>query len=316
MCPPAPAPPLRPADRPPDVLCAGSVLWDVIGRVPGRARRGADLPGAVRQAPGGVALNIAVALAAEGLAPAILGAVGRDAEGAALVAACAQLGLATRWLERPAAGATDRYMAIEDGRGLVAAVADTRLVEAAGARVLAALEDGRLGAPGRPWTGPVVLDANLPAPVLAAAAASAALAAADLRLASASPAKAARLAPFAGHPRATLYLNLAEAAALTGAAPPDAPAAVRALRAMGFARAVVTDGPRTAAAGHPRGIETGRPPRVPVRRVTGAGDAFLAAHLAAERAGAEPGAALARALARAAAHVAGVPAGRAGADAV
>jgi sugar/nucleoside kinase (ribokinase family) len=308
------AAPASAAARLPDVLCAGSVLWDVIGRVEGRAPRGADLPGRVRRTPGGVALNIAVALAAEGMAPALLGAVGRDAEGEALVAACAALGLATAWLERPARGATDRYVGVEDARGLVVAVADTRLLEGAGAAVLAPLADGRLGAPGRPWGGALVLDGNLPADVLAAAAAAPWLAGCDLRLASASPAKAARLAPFAGHGGATVYLNLAEAAALSGGAPADAADAVRALKAAGFARAVVTDGPRPAAAGHPGGIARARPPRVPVRRVTGAGDAFLAAHLAAERAGASPAEALGRAIARAARHVSSAAAPGSGED--
>ncbi len=298
-------------DAIPDALCAGSVLWDVIGRAPGQLARGDDLPGRVRRAPGGVALNIAAALAGEGLTPALLGAVGQDAAGDALVAACAALGLATGWLERPARGATDRYVGIEDDAGLVAAVADTRLLDAAGATVLAALADGRLGGPAAPWSGPLVLDGNLPAGVLAAAAAAPWLALADLRLASASPAKAARLAPFAGHPRATVYLNLAEAAALAQGSPADASAAVRALLRMGFARAVVTDGPRAAAAGYPDGQIAATPPRVAVCRVTGAGDAFLAAHLAAERSGAAPDVALARALDRAARHVAtpGLPPG-------
>ncbi|HRO14755.1 MAG TPA: kinase, partial [Paracoccus sp. (in: a-proteobacteria)] len=47
------------------------------------------------------------------------------------------------------------------------------------------------------------------------------------------------------------------------------------------------------------------PPAVPIARVTGAGDCFLAAHLAAERGGAGREQALAAAVSAAAAHVAG-----------
>ena len=90
---PAPvAPP--PADLP-DILCIGSVLWDVIGRAAMPMHLGADVPGRITRLPGGVAMNIAMALVRFGLRPAVLTAIGRDADGAALVAACARLGIDT-----------------------------------------------------------------------------------------------------------------------------------------------------------------------------------------------------------------------------
>ncbi|MBL9058284.1 MAG: kinase, partial [Rhodobacteraceae bacterium] len=77
----------------PDILCIGSVLWDIIGRSPSSMRLGADVPGRITRLPGGVAMNIAMTLARFGLTPAILTAIGRDAEGDELIAACARLGL-------------------------------------------------------------------------------------------------------------------------------------------------------------------------------------------------------------------------------
>ena len=56
-------------------------------------------------------------------------------------------------------------------------------------------------------------------------------------------------------------------------------------------------------------IICGRPPKVTVTRVTGAGDTFMAAHIAAELAGTDRAAALERALAAAAAYVSGETAG-------
>ncbi|WP_134726791.1 PfkB family carbohydrate kinase [Paracoccus luteus] len=292
----------------PQILCIGAVLWDVIGRSPGPMSAGDDVPGRIRHLPGGVALNVALALARRGWRAAVLGAVGRDAEGDALAAAIAARGVATGWLTR-GAGPTDVYMAVEDSRGLVAAIADAHSLEHAGAAVWSALSDGRLGAPDRPWSGPVVLDGNLTRDQLAAAAADPALAAADLRVVPASPGKADRLLPLLGRPRATLYLNRAEAETLAGRPCPDAAAAAAAVAARGAGRVLVTDGPRPAAcavAGGP--VLTAAPPRVTVARVTGAGDCFLAAHLVAEHGGADRQAALDAAVAAAAAHVAGADA--------
>jgi sugar/nucleoside kinase (ribokinase family) len=290
----------------PDILCLGAALWDVIGRSPAALPRGADVPGRIATVPGGVALNIAVALAGLGLRPALLGAVGDDPEGAALVAAMAARGVGAGWLTVMPGLATDRYMAIEDAGGLVAAIADAQTLEAAGAAILGPLADGRLGSAADPWAGPVVIDGNLPDAVLAGIAASPLFAAATLHVAPASPGKGARVAPLAAHPRATLYVNRAEAEGIAGRPFADAAAAAAGLVAAGAARAVVTDGARSAAdAARGRPTEVGHPPPIAVARVTGAGDVFMAAHLAAGLGGADPAAALAAALAAAAAHVSG-----------
>ena len=75
----------------PDVLCIGAMLWDVIGRAPRRMAPGADVPGRIRHLPGGVALNVAVALARWGMTPSVLSAVGRDSEGKGLIAEAQRL---------------------------------------------------------------------------------------------------------------------------------------------------------------------------------------------------------------------------------
>ncbi len=106
----------------PDILCIGSVLWDIIGRTPAHMVSGADVPGRITRLPGGVAMNIAMTLARFGLRPAILTAIGRDAEGDELVASCRRLGLLTDHVYRSDDLPTDRYMAVEGGNGLVAAI--------------------------------------------------------------------------------------------------------------------------------------------------------------------------------------------------
>ncbi len=197
----------------PRIVCIGSVLWDVIGRAPTHLRLGSDLPGRITRVPGGVAMNIAMTLRRFGLTPALLSAVGRDAEGEDLVAQAMRLGLDCRYLYRSDDLPTDVYMAIEGANGLIAAIADAHSLEAAGAKILAPLHDGRLGSGDAPFAGVVALDGNLTEDLLAAIAADPAFAAADLRLAPASPGKALRLLPLITHPRATLYVNRDEAGA-------------------------------------------------------------------------------------------------------
>ena len=282
----------------PDLLCIGSVLWDVIGRSNAHMRVGSDVPGRITRIPGGVALNVAMAARAYGMTPALLSVVGRDPEGEELVAALDRLGLVTSTLYRSEDLRTDVYMAVEGANGLIAAVADAHSLERAGEKILGPLD-------GLDFEGPIALDGNLTEDLLARIAADPRFARADLRVAPASPGKAERLGVFLGHPTATLYVNLEEAGLLLHRDPGDARQAAEALRARGLGRAVVTDGPRLAACAAADGTVWQAPPEVMVTRVTGAGDTFMAAHIAAEANGADAGAALARAVEAAATYVSG-----------
>ncbi|RMD46988.1 MAG: kinase, partial [Alphaproteobacteria bacterium] len=124
-------------DRVRRVLCIGSLLWDVVGTALEPMRPGDDRPGRIRRLPGGVAYNIAAALARAGLAPVLLSAVGADAEGRALLAAAEAAGIDTRHVLVSEAIRTDSYMAIEAGGSVLAALADAHGLEAMGARILA-----------------------------------------------------------------------------------------------------------------------------------------------------------------------------------
>ena len=288
----------------PAILCIGSVLWDVIGRTPASMRVGSDVPGRITRIPGGVALNIAMALRRAGLRPALLSAVGRDGPGDELVERCGLLGLDVSYLYRSALP-TDTYMAIEGAGGLVAAIADAHSLEAAGDAILAPLADGRLGSAERPFAGQVALDGNLTETLLAEIAESPLFAAADLRVAPASPGKAERLLPLLEHPGATLYLNREEAGLLAQERFDDAERAARALVARGARRVLVTDGGAATCDACAEEVHSAAPPEVMVERVTGAGDTFMAAHIAAEAAGHPRAEALARAQAVTAAYVSG-----------
>lgn len=289
----------------PEILCIGSVLWDVIGRSASHMQRGSDVPGRITRLPGGVALNIAMTLSRFGVTPSLLTAVGVDAEGEELLTACSHMGLITDHVYRSADLPTDRYMAVEGANGLIAAIADAHSLEQAGDKILHPLTDGTLGSSSAPYSGSIALDGNLTTTLLEQIATSPLFAKADLRVAPASPGKAERLLPFLRAGRAILYVNLEEAGYLCQTSFETSNDAAKALIDRGAARVLVTDGGNASCDGSADGFITAAPPEVLVTRVTGAGDTFMAAHMVAERSGADKTTALTRALTAAARYVSG-----------
>ncbi|MBT8426302.1 MAG: kinase [Silicimonas sp.] len=291
--------------QPRDILCIGSVLWDVIGRSGAVMRVGSDVPGRITRLPGGVAMNIAMTLRRFDLHPVLLTAIGRDEEGEELIGAAQRLGMDTDHVYRSDDLPTDIYMAVEGANGLIAAIADAHSLEAAGDKILRPLSDGRLGSTDTPYSGLIALDGNLTESLLAEIARSPLFAASDLRVAPASPGKAERLLPLLTCPQATIYVNLEEAGLLCQDRFETAGDAVAAMLSRGAANVLVTDGGRSAAHGSPDCVIRAEPPQVLVTRVTGAGDTFMAAHIAAEARGETREKALATALKAAADYVSG-----------
>ena len=289
----------------PDILCIGSVLWDVIGRAASHLRVGSDVPGRITRLPGGVAMNIAMTLRRFGMAPALLTTIGRDAEGEELIGEAVRMGMICDYVYRSDDLPTDVYMAVEGANGLIAAIADAHSLEAAGDKILRALQDGTLGSEAAPFAGPVALDGNLTEELLQLIAVSPMFARADLRVAPASPGKAERLLALVGHPSATLYVNLEEAGLLCQTTFSDSATAATGLIKRGAHRVLVTDGGKSASEGTAGDIITQTPPAVMVTRVTGAGDTFMAAHIASEAQGMDRDAAMSRALNAAATYVSG-----------
>jgi sugar/nucleoside kinase (ribokinase family) len=288
------------------IICIGSLLWDFIGRSSGTTNRGADVPGRITRVPGGVAMNVASTLRRYGAPTTLLSAIGLDPAGEELAETCREMGIGIDFLHHSPDLPTDRYMAIEDLNGLVSAVADVHTLESSGDKILRPLSDGRLGTAAQPWEGLIVLDGNLTESLLAHIATSPLFACADLRVAPASPGKVERLRPLLTHPRLTLYANLHEARLLAGTSSENAATAATALIAGGVRRVLVTDGERECVDGQVgEPLMSERPPEVRVKRITGAGDTFMAAHIAAERNGSTRQEALSAALRASAAYVSG-----------
>ena len=103
----------------------------------------------------------------------------------------------------------------------------------------------------------------------------------DVKVVPASPGKASRLAPFLNKEKFTLYLNLVEAQNLSLSFPTAI--AANELISHGVGKVIITNGQdKVSMASSSTGVLSVKPPRIKVKRLTGAGDAFLAAHIKAE----------------------------------
>ncbi len=287
----------------PPVLCIGSALWDIIASASAPMAQGADIAGKIRRQPGGVALNVALALARQGQQAILLSAIGNGPEGDALIEALELEGVDCRFIYR-SDDRTDSYLAIENPDGDVfGAIADCAALERAGDRIFAPLLDGRLGTPGSPWPYRVVVDGNLPAALMQSLPGRIEFSDCQLNFVPASPGKAARLRAALLGGEVTLYVNRGEAEILCETTLPDAEIAAHALLKLGAARAIVTDGPRMACFSDGETTVTLTPPPTPAHSTTGAGDVFMAAHIAAGGDSATPETRLQAAIDAAARHI-------------
>ncbi len=208
------------------VVAAGAANVDIKVRTATTPAEEISTPGQIRLCPGGVARNVAEALARMGAGVRLLSAVGEDAWGEWLVAATAAAGVdCSGVVRRPEQ--TGIYVTV-NGAG----IADTAIIES--------VDPAAWRAAAGTAAQLLVLDANLPASSLAAFAP----AAERFALIGTSPAKVGRLRRLL--PRAWLIcLTAAEAKALVGTeAPPAGEALARAVSALGPARVLLTEGPR------------------------------------------------------------------------
>ena len=290
-----------------DILCIGSVLWDVIGRCPYPMKQGFDRAGHIRRHPGGVAYNIAKALSTLYLTPALITSLGQDTEGDALIQSCDRDGMRTDLIYRNPHARTDVYMAIEDVNGVVAAIADAHSLEQAGSQILHPLCDGTVGSAHAPFSGLAVLDGNLTETLLHQISAMPEFSDCDLRVVPASPGKAQRLNCFLYSGNAAFYVNRIEAEIICDARFTSSIDAANALIKLGAARAIVTDGPDPVADVRQDGetLSAAVPQVSTLAQVTGAGDVFVAAHIHAEMNGHSRADALLAGAQAAADHVAG-----------
>jgi sugar/nucleoside kinase (ribokinase family) len=259
------------------VLVMGGAHVDRRGRIAGETMPGASNPGAWFVEAGGGAFNAARNLSRLGHAVRLVSPRGGDQDGEIVAAAAAAAGIEDTpftFLDR----ATPSYTAIIERDGnLVIALADMELYRLFSPRRLRqramreAIAEARL----------VLTDANLPAETLDAIVEAARAADVPVAGIAISPAKVVR---FTGSlPRlAFLFMNEAEARALTQEAPEDPAQWPDVLRKAGLAAGVVTRGAAGIMAFDGTRSVSLIPPAIPaLGDVTGAGDALASGFLAA-----------------------------------
>lgn len=286
----------------PSVICIGSALWDTIARAQAPMFPGSDVPGIIKRQMGGVALNVALALADRGVRTAVLSGVGQDSDGDALIKAANAQDVDCSHVTR-GAFATDNYMALEGPDGEVfGAVADCHSLERLGAEILTPLQDGRISSDATPFTGTIIVDGNLSEATLTAFANSTIADKAFLIFVPASPGKANRLRNALKSCNGTLFANKIEAEILCDCPFANSTEAARAIHDLG-ANAIITDSQHPASWFDGKSLVCATPPVVNVTSVTGAGDAFLAGFVAANTPDCENEACLQAAITAAAKHI-------------
>ena len=268
-----------------DIICIGSVLWDIIGRSTYAMSLGSDKPGKIIKIPGGVALNLAMALQKNGFNSSLLSAIGADNDGDQLIEQIKLRGIDTEHIYRAKSLPTDKYIAVEGANGLIGAIADTHTLERCEKYILSPLKNGKLYKLNEPWAGIIVLDGNLTENLLNKINSDPLYRNVDLRIAPASPGKAARLRTCLNGNVRTVYMNLEEANLIVNQNFNESCSAAIALLNAGFKRAVVTNGGNKVTVAEKDYQISITPPNVAVVRVTGAGDVFMASHIQAELTG-------------------------------
>ncbi|SOC42659.1 sugar/nucleoside kinase (ribokinase family) [Rhizobium subbaraonis] len=259
------------------ILVLGGAHVDRRGRIHGDTAPGASNPGSWFVEAGGGAFNAARNLSRLGHAVRLIAPRGGDADGEIVAAAALAAGVEDTpftFLDR----ATPSYTAIIERDGnLVIALADMELYRLFSPRRLQqrAVRDAFAQADA------ILTDANLPAETVLAIADTAHAAGKPVYGIAISPAKVVRFRN--ALPALTgLFMNEAEARALTNARPDDPRHWPNLLRDIGLTSAVVTRGKDAAIAFDPTGVATLAPPALEtLGDVTGAGDAMASGFLSA-----------------------------------
>lgn len=256
----------------PGVLCVGGINVDVAFRLDTTPVQGTSNIGTATETPGGVARNVAEAVAVAGTPAILLGPIGDDARGRTIIKSTTQAGVECTGIVVRPGETTGVYTAVigPDG-GLVIGLNDMHVLDTV------AWNDIRPTLSQLARTRWMFVDANLQPDVIAAAVAAAVNAKVSIAADAVSIPKAHRLAESRFD---LLFCNLEEASVLLGTDSGSAADAAQEFVNAGHKAAVVTDGSLGAWWADQNG--SGHCPTIDAvgGDVTGAGDSLIAGTLA------------------------------------
>lgn len=280
---------MRHVPNEPYAVVIGGAAFDVKARSLTPVRLRTSNPGRITRTPGGVGRNIAENLARLGCRVHLVATIGSDPDGDELLAQTARAGVETGHMVR-SPHPTGSYLALLDSDGeLLAGISDFSATDALTVSEVSPARELVAGA------GVAVVDANLPAAVVAWVLEVVAVTGARVVLEPVSVVKAGRLSGLVdpGRPLFAVTPNTDELAALAGVPVNDEPqaitAAARLLHARGVTHVWVSRGPGGSLLCSADGTVTALPAQpAEVVDVTGAGDALTAGFVRGLLAGQEP----------------------------
>ncbi len=266
------------------VLCLGSFHWDEVALSRNLLAKGDDSPGMIHKNPGGVSFNLAKTMTEFGI-PVILGSVlGNDTEGHELLGIAQGLGINCE-LVCTASQKTDKYIAIEDSGGLVAAIADCSSLEMNEKMLLETLKEWKKSKGSKTEISELVIDSNLSSSFIDTLLNNREFNNYPINIASASNHKIERIKQLDYKMNSTLlYLNFQEARKLLATDSDDCHERQNYIQVLlqKFGRVILTDGENEIIDADSREIFKFKPQSIRPNKITGAGDYFMAAHKALE----------------------------------
>ena len=260
-------------DKGTPIACVGGAHFDRKARLAGPYRPGTSNPVTVSATQGGVARNVAEALARLGHQVSLFTALGADTDGDTLLAALGALSIDVECVYRAGAPTGSYTAIIEPDGNLVRGLADMEIYDALDPDWANAVAEELSRHP--IW----IVDANLPQATLQRLLA--ARGSAWVFANAVSAAKAERLRPVLAQLDA-IFADRAEAEVLCGFAvesPEDGLRAARKIRAAGPQTVVISLGAEGVAVARANEERVYAEPSVLVADVTGAGDALLAGYV-------------------------------------
>ena len=266
-----------------NIICIGSMGWDLIGKTNNQMRLGDDIPGKVEIKIGGVAANIAISIADNLPKDAsseiiLLSCTGNDKESYKLVEALKGKSINCDHIIMNK-GNSDRYIAIESRGNLFGAVACSNQLESVGLNILSYFHNELIQNKKFSLPDNIIIDSNLSIGTLNALDKYLDFNRDNLILACASPYKAKRLLNLIKKCNPVIYLNLEEASVIAEKSFVCSSEAAIFLHKIGAKEAIVTDGSKLTSSKSRLGLAKVMPPKILSEQATGAGDAFLAAHV-------------------------------------
>ena len=265
------------------IICVGLIGWDTLGQTDLNIVAGNDLPGGIETNVGGVAANIAIALANQinsypEFEVILLSSTGNDQKSDLLLSVLSmQHKINCKYVIREE-GAPDGYVCLESKGELFGAIASSAQLEKSCDKILLSFLNKQQNEKGLLFSDYFIVDSNLTSTTIDYLTFDSVFNQANIIIACASPYKAYKMRSLMVKRRCSIYLNLEEASYILGHTPSNSAEAAIRLFELGAEEATVTNGSRTASSCSAYGLVSITPKVTKSSKTTGAGDVFLAAH--------------------------------------